>query len=143
MDTADCVHRFFDNSPKHQLALEKWITEVLPDSEKRRKLKSVCKTRWVERHEAFEVFFDLFLPLVCCLEEIKDANCNEWNQDTRTDAQSHFLALTRFPFIFALTVTKEVLGYTKALSVKLQARYVDVVKAFTEISMVKRTLRSV
>ena len=143
MDTTDCVHRFFDNSPKCQLALEKWITEVLHDSEKRRKLKSVCKTRWDERHETFEVFFDVFLPLVCCLEEIKDANCNEWNQDTRTDAQSHFLALTRFPFIFALTVTKEVLGYTKALSVKLQARYVDVVKAFTEISMVKRTLRSV
>ena len=142
MDVADCVHHFFDNSPKRQFALEKWITEVLPDSEKRRKLKSVCKTRWVERHEAFEVFFDLFLPLVCCLEELKDASCDEWNQDTRKDAQSHFLVLTRFSFIFALTVTKEVLGYTKALSVKLQGRYVDVVKALTEINVVKRTLQS-
>ena len=78
MDTADCVYRFLDNPPKRQLALEKWIIEVLPDGEKRRKLKSVCKTRWVERHEAFEEFFDLFLPLVCCMEEIKDANCDAW-----------------------------------------------------------------
>jgi len=45
--------------------LERWITDVLPDTEKRRKLKSVCKTRWVERHEAFEVFLDLFIPVVC------------------------------------------------------------------------------
>jgi len=64
MDMAECVHRFFDNSPKRQLTLERWIIDVLPDTEKR-KLKSVCKTRWVERHEAFEVFLDLFIPVVC------------------------------------------------------------------------------
>ena len=122
MDTADCVHRFFDNSPKHQLALEKWIKEVLPDGEKRKKLKSV--SRWVERHKAFEVFLICFLlPLVCCLKEIKDAHCHVWNQDTRKNAQSHFLALTWFPFIFALTITKEVLGYTKALSTRKICRH--------------------
>ena len=76
------------------------------------------------------------------MEEIKDANCDEWNQETRKDAQSHFLTLARFSFIFALTVTKEVLGYTKALSVKLHGRYIDVVKAFREINMVKKTLQS-
>ena len=71
MDMAECIHHFFDNSPKRQLALEKWIADTLPDNEKRKKLKSVCKTRWVERHEAFEVFLDLFIPVVCCLEDIK------------------------------------------------------------------------
>ena len=35
------------------------------------------------------------------------------------------------------------LGYTKALSVKLQGSYIDVVKAFTEINTVKKTLNSV
>jgi len=49
------------------------------------------------------------------------------------------MALTRFPFIFALSITKEVPGYTKALSVKLQGRYVEVVKAFTEINTMKNT----
>ena len=63
--------------------------EVL-DGEKRRRLKSMCKTRWIERHQAFEVFVDLYQPLVYCLENIK--NSNEWNQDSRADAQSFFLS---------------------------------------------------
>ena len=137
MDIGDRICRFFAFSPKRQLAFERCVEEVL-DGEKRRRLKSICKTRWVERNEAFEVFVDLFQPLVYCLENIKDSS--EWNQDSRVDAQSFFLYLTRFPFIFALMVTKEVLGYTKALSVKLQGRYVDVVRAHEQIKLVKSTL---
>ena len=55
MDIADSICRLFGNSPKRQLCLEEWIVKVL-EGEKRRKIKSMCKTRWVERHEAFEVF---------------------------------------------------------------------------------------
>jgi len=50
----------------------------------------------------------------------RDASCDDWNQETQRDALSHFVALTQFPFTFALSVTKEVLGDTKALSIKLQ-----------------------
>ena len=139
MDIADSICRFFGNSPKRQLSLEEWITNML-EGEQRKKRKSVCKTRWVERHEAFEVFLDLYQPLVCCLEDIKDST--NWNHDTRKDAQSYFLALTRFPFIFSLVVTKEVLEYTKALSIKLQGRYVDVVRAHNDVSFVLEVLRS-
>ena len=64
METADSITRFFNNSPKRQLELEKWIADVCPNEEKRRKLKEMCRTRWVERHEAFDVFVDLYLPLV-------------------------------------------------------------------------------
>ena len=39
-------------------------------------------------------------------------------------------------------ITKDVLAYTKALSVKLQGRYVDVVSAYNQISFVKTTLQS-
>lgn len=44
MQTADSVSRFFSNSPKRQLALEKWISEVLSD-ERRKKMKEICRTR--------------------------------------------------------------------------------------------------
>ena len=54
---------------------------------------------------------------------------------------SLFLSLSRFPFICAIVVTKEVLGY-KALSVKLQGRYVDVVRAFKDIDFVLKVLTS-
>ena len=75
----------------------------------------------------------------CCsipeFSDITDRVCrflgsNEWNQDGRTDAQCFLLSMTKFPFIFTLVVTKEVLGYTKALDVKLPGRYVDVVFTF-------------
>ena len=80
------VSRFFNNSPKRQLALEKWINEVLPTEEKRRKLKDLCRTQWVERHEAYEVFIDLFLPLVSCLEDIVHSSPAEWNRGTEIRA---------------------------------------------------------
>ena len=66
MQTADKISRFFSNSPKRQLALEKWIDSVLPE-ENRKKLKELYRTQWVERHEASS---DLFLPTFCCLEAI-------------------------------------------------------------------------
>ena len=37
---------------------------------------SICRTRWVERHEAFEVFIELFEPLVCCFEDIKNSGAD-------------------------------------------------------------------
>ena len=63
---------FFSNSPKRQLALESWLDSVFAD-EKRNKLKAMCRTRWVERHQAFEVFVDIFLLIVTCSKGIASA----------------------------------------------------------------------
>ena len=63
MESADKISRFFNNSPKRQLALQRWIDELFTQHEKRKKVKDMCRTRWVERHEAFEVFTDLFMPV--------------------------------------------------------------------------------
>ncbi len=60
MQVADKVARYFGNSPKRQLALEAWIHDIF-QGEKRKKLKEMCKTRWVQRHEAFQTFSDLLL----------------------------------------------------------------------------------
>ncbi len=138
MDTADSICRFFSNFPKRQLVFERCIEQKL-EGECRSKLKSICKTRWVERHEAFEVFIDLFVPHICCLEDIKGST--DWNRESRSDAQSLLLALTHFPFIVALVIAEDVLAYTKALSVKLQGRYVDVVSAYNQISFEHYSLR--
>ena len=116
MQTADKISRFFSNSPKRQLALEGWIDSVLPE-EKRKKLKELCRTRWVERHEAFEVFSDLFLPTLCCLEAITYSAPSDWNRETRSDAQSFLLAMSQFSLIVALVLTQKVLAYTKGISV--------------------------
>ena len=46
---------------------------------------------WMERHEAFNVFIDLFLPIVSCLEAIANTSSSEWNRDSRNDAASLLL----------------------------------------------------
>ena len=73
MDIADKVARFFNYSPKCQLALEWHINQLHQEQvevSKRKKLKELCKTRWVERHDAFEAFFELFNAILSCLEEM-------------------------------------------------------------------------
>ena len=113
MSCVDSIARFFHNSPKRQLCLERWIIDIYPESEKRRKLKEVCRTRWVERHEAYEVFIDLFMAVVSCLEEIAQSPPSEWNRDTCVDAQSHLLHLSHFSFLVPLVLTQRVLAYTQ------------------------------
>ena len=50
----------------------------------------MCHTRWIEQHEVFEMFIDLFMPITCCLEEIANSSPADWNHETRSDAQSLF-----------------------------------------------------
>ena len=99
------------------------------NNEKRKKLKELCHTRWVERHDSFEVFVNLYKPLVNCLETIVLETSN-WNRETRQDANSLLHSLLRFPMLVALVITREVLLITKALSIKLQGTYVDMVRAY-------------
>ena len=132
----------FGSSPKRQLALEWWINDLLAE-ENRKKLKVICRTRWVECHEAFGVFSDLFLLTFCCLEAIVYSALLNWNRDTHSDAQSLLLAISQFPFLVALLITQKALGYTKGLSKKLQGHYVDIVQAYKNTESVKMVIRGV
>ena len=119
MQVADKIPCFLSNSLKRPTTLEIWIQDIL-QGEKRKNLKEMCLTRWVGCHEAFELFSDLFMPIISCLEAISQSTSLEWNRDSRSDAQSFLLALSQFPFIVGLRITQAVLGYTKGLSIKLQ-----------------------
>ena len=54
---------------------------------------------------------------------------------------SFLLSLSQFYFIVALVLTQKILSYTKGLSTKLQGRYVDVVRAYRDIELVKTALK--
>jgi len=102
-------------------------------------VKELCRTRWVECHDAFEIFCDLYLPTICCFESIAGSSGSEWNRDTRLAAQSFLLAMSQFSFIVTLVATQNVLAYIKGLCIKLQGAYVDVARAHREITNVKET----
>ena len=54
-------------SPKRHELLAAVINNVYANT-RRTTLISLCRTRWVERHEAFEVFNSLFRAIVKTLE---------------------------------------------------------------------------
>ena len=143
MDVVTSVANFFNHSPKRQVTLDKFITEFHhrdAESSKRRKLKDLCKTRWVERHDAFEVFMELYESTVCCLEEIVDRTAeNAWNRENVSDARSHLRAPTKF--LTTLCITKNILAYTKGLSVKLQGKWQDIIRAYNNTEAVKKVLQ--
>ena len=58
---------FFKYSPKRNNLLLCVIENYSPDA-KKTTLKNMCKTRSVERHEAYEVFFALFSCIMRALE---------------------------------------------------------------------------
>ena len=76
------------------MLLENHIGVCMPESKKKR-LVDLCRTQWVERHEAFESFSSLFKALVQSFEEIVDLQ-SHWSSDNTAKAnglcyQSHSL----------------------------------------------------
>lgn len=92
-------------------------------------IKELCQTRWVERHDTFEAFSELFESTVQCLEEIVEPSSRQsWNTETVADASSHLRVLTDFKFIVMLIISKNLLTYIKGLNVKLQSKWQDKLK---------------
>ena len=95
MGLADSIAKFFKNSPKRQVTFEITISDVCGDNgPKRKKLKQMCRTRWVERLDAFEVFVELYPSVAKCLEEISVTESRSWNRETVADARSLYLGMT-------------------------------------------------
>ena len=93
IDNASKVAIFFNYSPQRQRAFEE-ETEIyckenehdtVEDKDKKRKrkkkLKMLCKTRLVERHDAYNTFTELYTPLINTLTNIAE-HSSEFTSDT-------------------------------------------------------------
>ena len=116
---------FFSRSAKRTTILESTVVEEMPESRKTR-LRQLCETRWVERHDAILTFVELFNPLVTCLK-----SCLDLDKDTSTSAQLLLNSMAKPEFIVATCVMNQVLAVTKPLSVHLQKTGIDVMKAMS------------
>ena len=84
---------------------------------------------------------EMLLPVASALEDIsmnRGADGN-WNIDSRNDAQSLLNVIT-FQFIVAIVVVRHILDLTRPLTLKLQRKEIDLVKAKEEISLLKNAL---
>ena len=72
------------------------------------KLLPLCRTRWVERLNAFEVTLDLFLFVIDTLTDMLESTCKQWNRDTVTHESA---LLKRFDFEFLINRVRSYTGF--------------------------------
>ena len=126
--------------------LDKGISVYAPESSKA-KLQDLCRTRWIERHEAYETFTELYSVVVEALNVVlnerrflEEYGDWKWDRETLTKANGLMYALTNFEFIVALECTMKCMSIIKPVSVKLQKRSNDIVKAHNHVKGVKMEL---
>lgn len=138
MNTADQIVRFFEFSPAKQNTLEDAIDRYGEVEFQKKKLKELCRTRWVERHDALDVFIDLVPAVVETLESYAS------RPNTRTpgaaDASSLLHAVCNFDFVVCIIIVRACLSFLQGLSRSLQERKLDVCCALKNVSAVKTSL---
>ena len=106
------------------------------------------RTRWIERHEAYERFA-LLLPLIVKTFEVildeqhqkqynTETPCN-WDRETLQKVNG-FYDTCSFQFLIALIVTMKTLAVIKPISIKLQKKSNDTMKAYCTISEIEKEL---
>ena len=113
--TLSQVSDFVSGSPGRLELLEKNVEQCLPDSLKKR-IKPLCRVRWVEQHESVMTFRHLLKPILMTLDDIIEKG----NNKAVSRAEGFLLHLTQFQFIVSLEMAVVLFGITKPLSVKLQ-----------------------
>ena len=143
MDVVRKISEFFDNSPKRQQHLISKIRLLMPAAN-HFVLVNVCRTRWIERIDGMDRIVELLHPVVATLEDISmnrnapsDGN---WNQNSRNDAQALINAIT-FSFIITVVIVRHILDLTRPLTVRLQKKAMDLLKAREEVLLLKSALR--
>ena len=145
------AYLFFHLSPKRQTHFEKVLEIVEPDF-KVKKLKGLCKTRWVERHECLESFCRMlrgFSMVLACWHEIIEPGTHlpddtrstwSWDAETKAKAQGLLSFFEKFSSSVLAIVLRNALNYVRPLASKLQKSDVDIYQAHQMISEVIRSL---
>ena len=144
-----CCH-FFLASPKRSGLLELIVSKGVVDKCKRKPLLDLCKTRWAERHTAYQHFYQFFTYIVEALEYI---GCKlhlheygelyaDWDVNSRSDAQQILHGITNFSFIVVFLTIYQYLSHLSGITIKLQSRAIDVYEAFEMIEDIRKVYKN-
>ena len=169
VDVINEIFLFFDLSPKRQRMFER-VLEVKGSQSRKKKLKGLCKTRWVERHTCFDTFQELYAhigtTLNCILdpgaypevykkpdtvpqtaddqEEREDTYENwKWDRETRVKAQGLLSSMKTSSNIVAFQVVRNTLEVIRPLATKLQKQDQDVYHAYQMVDDVRQRLEEI
>ena len=150
IDRLQSCCRFFLNSPKRNGALELIVETNVSSADRRKPLLGLCKTRWAERHSAYQHFYQGYVFIVHALEMIGykqhlqkyGDKFADWDPGNRSDAQQLLASITSSSFIVGFMALYQYLSHLSGLTVKLQRRSLDILEAYQLVSEVKATYRS-
>ena len=138
---------FFAYSAKRQRLLDKAI-ESIESSPGAKKLKDVCRTRWVQRKDSYIVFEELLPAVHTALEAMVNSSAYSefgsnwaWDGDTTTKAYGFLYQLESSTFLVCFQILLKILYYLREITVKLQMQAVDVLCAYDQISFVVTSLQ--
>jgi hypothetical protein len=127
--TVKKIYNFF-NTPKRQEVLKKHIEDCALENNKKTKLKNLCPTRWVDRHNAVFVMALFFYPVVESLIEIQ-----EWKDvEASSNAKILLHAVLQSEFVIPLLSAEKALSYTLPLSKNLQKEQIDLPLAINSVN---------
>ena len=117
-----------------------------------KKLKDLCKTRWVERHTCFETLFELYEYVIICLACIANRHHDslvseatnyenwQWDSETRMKAAGLKSKLSSCDTVVAFVVAKNGMFPLQGLASKLQKRDLNVYQAHQMIDSVTTSI---
>ncbi|XP_065671863.1 52 kDa repressor of the inhibitor of the protein kinase-like [Hydra vulgaris] len=140
------VSYFFNLSPTRQQKLEEHIDKITPLASKK-KLKDVCRTRWIDKVHGMDTFQELFIPVVSCLEEMSFNINKTFNHTTSTSASSLLKLITGFDLIVALCITRNALkdavsSFRNIVDEHHQICYEQALKIASKINVIKEKPRT-
>ena len=131
---------FFNYSPERNGFLSEVIKDQYYENIRKKPLITLCTTRWAERSEAYEHFYESFEYVVYVLEvmahNLHHDDCPAqfygcWNAATKRDASGLLQAITNFQFVVTFVIGYLYLSHMTAVTTKLQRKSNDIFKAFT------------
>ena len=137
LDRLNHCCRTFLQSPKKNGLLEKVVKDNTTENNNRKALLDVCKTRWAEKHNCYQHFYQAYCFIVNSLEVIGHRmhldqygeSYSDWDSGARSDAQQLLASITSFDFIVVFLLMYFYLSHLAGVTLKLQGKAVDIITA--------------
>jgi hypothetical protein len=133
---------FFKFSQGRLKFLEESINRLGEKEDKKKRLKDVCRTRWVDRIKGLSQFEELFVSIVDSLETMNLNVDKRISNENSGKAGNHFKALTNFEFIVSLVITRSVFDITLPVTQLLQSKSLDIYNGISMITALKNSLKA-
>jgi len=141
MSTIENIYVFL-NTPKRKFEFSNHLNKFKEDNScmsQKEKLKRLCPTRWSERYDSIDVFYDFQPVIISCFEEMMSSP----NTETSSRSAQLLAAIQTSEFNVSLIVIHKIFQYTKTLCSYLQKTNLDLFQALYHIDLIISELQKI